>query len=101
MNHFKEMKKHLILVSAVLITCCFLAMTTVAIFTEDDSQTFALSDAPAAVQKTVQAQVAGGTMGDISKYLYAGEMIYDVEFTATNDVERDFRVAVDGTVLTV
>jgi len=73
----------------------------VGVFAGDDSQTVALSETPASVQKTIQAQIGGGKMGEIDKTLDAGETVFDVELTASNDVERDFSVAEDGTLLSV
>jgi uncharacterized membrane protein YkoI len=73
----------------------------VGVFAGDDSQTVALSETPAAVQKTIQQQIGGGKMGEIDKTLDAGETVYDVELTTSNDVERDFSVAEDGALLSV
>ena len=73
----------------------------VGVFAGDDSQTVVLSETPASVQKTIQAQIGGGKMGEIDKTLDAGETVFDVELTASNDVERDFSVAEDGTLLSV
>lgn len=70
-------------------------------FAGDDSQTVSFSQTPAAVQKTIQAQTAGGTMGEIDKSFDAGETVYDVDLTATNGDSRDFSVADDGTLLSV
>ncbi|HTV43147.1 MAG TPA: hypothetical protein VMF08_21460 [Candidatus Sulfotelmatobacter sp.] len=62
-------------------------------------ETVALSDTPVAVQKTVQAQVADGKMGDITKSAEDLDTVYDVELTAQNGFARDFTVAQDGTLL--
>ena len=62
-------------------------------------ETIALSDTPAAVQKTIHDQVANGKMGDITKSAEDLDTIYDVELTATNGFRRDFTVAQDGTLL--
>jgi uncharacterized membrane protein YkoI len=73
----------------------------VGFFAGDDSQTVVLSETPAAVQKTIQAQIGGGKMGEIDKTLDAGETVFDVVLIASNDVERDFSVAEDGALLSV
>jgi uncharacterized membrane protein YkoI len=61
--------------------------------------TVKLSDAPAAVQRIVQAQVADGTMGDITKDADDEETVFDVDLTAKDGSDRDFSVAQDGTLL--
>ena len=60
-----------------------------------------LSSLPAAVQKTIQAQVGDGKMGDITNEADGEETIYDVDLTAKDGSERDFSVAQDGTLLSV
>jgi uncharacterized membrane protein YkoI len=64
-------------------------------------QTVAFSDIPPAVQKTIQAQVAGGKMDGITKYAEDLDTVYDVDLTAKNGLKRDFTVAQDGTLLSV
>ncbi|HVU09537.1 MAG TPA: PepSY-like domain-containing protein [Verrucomicrobiae bacterium] len=73
----------------------------VTVFADDQSQTVKLSETPAAVQKTVQAQINGGQLGEIDAETNGEEIVYDVELTGTNDEERDFSVADDGTLLSV
>jgi uncharacterized membrane protein YkoI len=63
--------------------------------------TIALSDAPAAVQKAIQSQVADGKMGDITKHAEDQDTVYDVDLTAKDGSDRDFTVAQDGTLLSV
>lgn len=77
---------------------CGVAVT---VFADDQSQTVKLSETPAAVQKTVQAQINGGQLGEIDAETNGEEIVYDVELTGTNDEERDFSVADDGTLLSV
>jgi hypothetical protein len=64
-------------------------------------ETVALSDTPTSVQKTIQAQVADGEMGDITKCAEDLDTVYDVVLTAKNGFERDFTVGQDGTLLSV
>lgn len=65
------------------------------------NETVALSDTPAAVQKTIRDQVADGKMGDITKTNEDMDTVYDVDLTAKNGFNRDFTVAQDGTLLSV
>jgi hypothetical protein len=68
---------------------------------DDTSTTVALSDTPATVQKTIQAQIGDGQMGEIDKSINDEETIYDVDLTARDGSGRDFSVAGDGTLLSV
>jgi uncharacterized membrane protein YkoI len=79
----------------------FSLAATVAALADDDSKPVAFSQAPAAVQKTINAQVGGGTLGEIYLATEGGESVYDARLTATNGDERDFTVAEDGTLLSV
>jgi uncharacterized membrane protein YkoI len=73
----------------------------VAITARADDTTVALSDVPATVQNIIQTQIAGGTMGDITKSTDDEETVYDVDLTAKDGSDRDFSVAQDGTLLNV
>lgn len=81
---------------AFLSVCCVSVFT---VFADDNSQTVALSETPAAVQKTVNARLGDGEPGDIDKSSSDGETVYDVGLTATDGQERDFTVAEDGMLL--
>jgi len=70
-----------------------------AVFAGEPSKTVALAETPTAVQKTIQAQVNDGTLGDIDKTSNVWEVAYDVELTAKDGQERDFTVAEDGILL--
>ncbi len=63
--------------------------------------TVALSDTPTPVQKTIQAQIGDGKMGDITNEADGEETLYDVDLTAKDGSERDFSVAQDGTLVSV
>jgi uncharacterized membrane protein YkoI len=82
---------------SVLFACAITAATASVLADE----TVALSEAPSAVQKTIQSQVADGKMGDITKHAEDQDTVYDVDLTAKDGSERDFTVAQDGTVLSV
>ena len=59
-----------------------------------------LNDLPAAVQKTVQANLKGGEIKNISKEKEGGVDQYEVE-TLRNGKARDFDVDLKGTLLVV
>jgi len=71
------------------------------VFADDNSKAVSLSETPAVVQKTIQAQAGDGTLGEIDKDLDGGETVYNVELTAKDGTERDFTVDEDGTLLSV
>ena len=83
-----------------IILSFFCAAATV-VFADDSSKPLALSETPAVVQKTINAQVGGGTLGDIDMTTDGGETVYDASLMATNGDERDFSVADDGTLLSI
>src|ERR1700722_7339432 len=68
----------------------------IASLADDAGTKVALSDTPAAVQKTIQAQVADGKMGDITKSADGEDTDYDVDLTTKDGTDRDFTVAKDG-----
>jgi uncharacterized membrane protein YkoI len=82
----------------VLLLSLFSAMATVAFA---DDVTVGLSDTPAAVQKTIQAQIGDGKMGDITKSAEDEDTVYDVDLATKDGSDRDFSVAQDGTLLSV
>ena len=58
-----------------------------------------LKDLPEAVQKTINAQSAGGEIGDIERNTTAGQTFYQVD--VVKDGKRmQFKVAADGRLLT-
>jgi len=58
-----------------------------------------LSQTPPAVQKTLAAQIGGGTLGEISRSVEGGEASYDVAFTTGTEDEQSFSVDADGKLL--
>jgi uncharacterized membrane protein YkoI len=60
-----------------------------------------LTETPAAVQKTIAAQLNGGTIDGIEKTQDDGEVAYDVDFTTKDGQERSFSVSDDGTLLSI
>jgi uncharacterized membrane protein YkoI len=60
----------------------------------------ALKDLPPAVQKTIQSELKGGEIKDISKETEKGVTQYEVE-SMLNGKHRDFNVDAKGTLLVV
>lgn len=78
-----------------------LCVSSVIARADDDTNTVALKDTPAPVQKTVNTQVADGKLEEIVRSDRNGEAVYVASQTAKNGDERDFTVADDGTLLSV
>ncbi|HEV2331507.1 MAG TPA: hypothetical protein VGY56_22215 [Verrucomicrobiae bacterium] len=64
-------------------------------------ESVALSNTPAAVQKTIQNQVADGKMGGITRRAEDNDTVYDIKLTGKDGFERDFTVAQDGILVSV
>ena len=60
-----------------------------------------LTDAPAAVQKSIKAQLGADTLVSIDQTFDAGEVAYDVSVTMKDGQSRDFSVAPDGKLASV
>jgi uncharacterized membrane protein YkoI len=61
-----------------------------------------LPETPAAMKKTVEAQLAGGTLDGIEKNTEdSTEITYDVDFTTKAGKERSMSVGEDGTLLSI
>jgi len=73
-------------------------------FTLDDDGTLlsmevALTETPAAVQKTIQAESGEGKLASIDKMFDEDGISYDVTVTATNGREKSFSMAEDGQLI--
>jgi uncharacterized membrane protein YkoI len=81
---------------------CILSFAAVnSIFAADDAKIVTLAETPAAVQKTIAAQVGDGKVEEIDRSSESGETVYEVDFIAKGGDDRDFTVADDGTLLSI
>jgi len=76
------------------------ALAALAICPAFAAKKLALKDLPAAVQKTIQAELKGGEIKSIAKENEDGVTQYEVE-TILNGKHRDFNVDAKGTLLVV
>jgi len=83
------------------ILCIVSLLAAGSLFAADSGKPVALSDTPAAVQKTIAAQIGDGKAGDINQSKQDGETVFEVDFTTKSGEDHDFTVADDGTVLSV
>jgi hypothetical protein len=65
------------------------------------SAEISLTEAPAAVQKTIAAQLGDISVDGIERTSADGETSYDVDFTTKAGEERSLSVAEDGTLLSI
>ena len=79
-------------------TLILLLAGMVSLATAELSKPVKFKELPAAVQKTILAQVGDGKLGDIDKVIEDGETRYDVELTKAG-VERSFSIATDGRLI--
>lgn len=84
----------------VIFSILFLA-TAMAVCAADVSHPVNLADVPAAAQKTINAQVGDGNLGEIDRTKDGGETAFDVSFTTKTGDEQDFTVSDDGTLLSM
>jgi len=78
-----------------------LLVAAMAGFAAETVKPVALEQTPPAVQKTIQAQIGKGKLGQIEQQEEAGKTSFEVTFTAPTGEERDFSVADDGSLLSV
>ena len=94
-----EMKTTLILATAVI---GFTALATLAYAEDeetDNQQKIAMSDMPAAVQKTIQDNLDGGTITKTAKETEGGETVYEAYIKKSGGEEVEIRVAQDGRLI--
>lgn len=65
------------------------------------SMAMTLEETPAAVQKTIQAEIAGGRVTSIDKVIDDDGVTYDVEATAPAGRPKEFTVGADGKLVSV
>lgn len=70
------------------------------VFADNDDQTVAWKDVPAAVQATITANANGGKVGKIETETENGTTTYEAK-VKTDDQKMEIEVAADGTLLKV
>lgn len=63
------------------------------------TQVIDLSSAPAAVQSTIAAHLAGGTVSKVESETKKGVVRYEAEIKTPDGKEMDLTIAADGTLL--
>jgi hypothetical protein len=67
----------------------------------ENEQKIVLTDMPAAVQKTIQDNLSGGTITETAKETEAGKTVYQAHIKKSGGDEVEIKVAEDGKLLDV
>lgn len=65
----------------------------------ENKQTLATTELPAAVQKTIQDNLAGGTINETAKETEGGTTFYDAEVQRSGSEKVEIKVAEDGKLI--
>ena len=68
---------------------------------KENEQKIALTDMPAAVQKTIQDNLGGGTITETARETEEGETVYQAHVKKSGGQEVEIRVAEDGKLIGV
>jgi hypothetical protein len=94
-----EMKKNIILATTII---GFTALATLAYAENEEhgnQQKIAMSDMPAAVQKTIQDNLDGGTITQTAKETEGGNAVYEAHVKKSGGEEVEIKVAEDGKLI--
>ena len=68
---------------------------------EENKQKVAMTDLPPAVQKTIQDNLAGGTVTETAKETKDGKTYYEAQVQKSGGEKVEIKVAEDGTLIRV
>jgi uncharacterized membrane protein YkoI len=68
---------------------------------KENEQKIALTDMPAAVQKTIQDKLGGGTITETTKEIKKGKTVYQAHVRKAEGEEVEIKVAEDGTLISL
>jgi hypothetical protein len=95
------MKKNIILATTII---GFTALATLAYAENEEhgnQQKIAMSDMPAAVQKTIQDNLEGGTITQTVKETEGGNAVYEAYVKTSGGEEVEIKVAEDGKLISM
>jgi hypothetical protein len=67
--------------------------------TSENKQKIAMTELPAAVQKTIQGDLAGGTVTEIAKETEGGRTYYEAKIRKSGGEEIEIKVHPDGKLI--
>ena len=68
---------------------------------DENKQKVAMTDLPPAVQKTIQDNLAGGTVSETAKVTKDGNTYYEAQVQKSGDEKVEIKVAEDGKLIGV
>jgi hypothetical protein len=98
---FIEMKTTVILATAVIGFTAIASLAYAQKEETDNQQKIAMSDMSAAVQKTIQDNLDGGTITKTTKETEGSDTVYEAYFKKSGGEEVEIKVAADGKLIGV
>ena len=95
------MKTKTIFVTAIIGVTAFVGVVYAAKEGKENEQKIALTDMPAAVQKTIQDNLSGGTITETAKETEKGKTVYQAHVKKSGGEEVEIKVAEDGKLIGV
>jgi uncharacterized membrane protein YkoI len=68
---------------------------------EENKQKVAMTELPAAVQKTIQENLGGGTVTETAKEIKGGKTYYEAQVQKSGGEKVEIKVAEDGSLIAV
>jgi hypothetical protein len=68
---------------------------------DENKQKVAITDLPPAVQKTIQDNLAGGTVSETAKVTKDGKTYYEAQVQKSGGETAEIKIAEDGTLINV
>lgn len=95
------MKTNVILTTAIIGFTAIASLAYAENEENDNQQKIAMSDMPAAVQKTIQDNLDGGTITKTAKETEEGSTVYEAYVKKSGGEEVEIKVAADGKLIGV
>src|SRR5262245_15711405 len=97
----KQMKAKIIIATAIIGVTALAGVVYAAEQERENEQKIALTDMPAAVQKTIQDNLGGGTITETAKETKEGKTVYQAHIKKSGGEEVEIKVAENGKLLDV
>ena len=95
------MKARIIIATAIIGVTALAGVVNAAKEGNENEQKIALTDMPAAVQKTIQDQLGGGSITETTKEMKKGKTVYQAHVKKSSGEEIEIKVAEDGRLISI